>query len=94
MIPGTDVALIRLSQFSANALDDVKESIEGAKDAGAEVLIVDVRNNPGGLLEQAVSVTSQFLSDGDVLLRRTRPAHVRHTLSNAADWRLTCRLWC
>lgn len=68
MIPGTDVALIRLSQFSANALDDVKESIEGAKDAGAEALIVDVRNNPGGLLEQAVSVTSQFLSDGDVLL--------------------------
>jgi carboxyl-terminal processing protease len=68
MIPGTEVALIRLSQFSANALDDVKESIEGARAAEAEALIVDVRNNPGGLLEQAIGVTSQFLSDGDVLL--------------------------
>jgi carboxyl-terminal processing protease len=68
MVPGTDVALIRLSQFSANALDDVQNSIEQAKDAGAQALIVDVRNNPGGLLEQAISVTSQFLKDGDVLL--------------------------
>ncbi len=68
MVPGTDVALIRLSQFSANALDDITKSIEGAKDAGATALIVDVRNNPGGLLDQAVSVTSQFLQDGDVLL--------------------------
>ncbi len=68
MIPGTEVALIRLSQFSANALDDVTASIEGAKEAGAEALIVDVRNNPGGLLEQAVSVTSLFLSEGNVLL--------------------------
>lgn len=68
MIPGTEVALIRLSQFSANALEDVKAGIEGATDAGATALIVDVRNNPGGLLEQAISVTSQFLSDGDVLL--------------------------
>ncbi len=68
MIPGTQVALIRLSQFSANALSDVVASVEAAKQAGAEAMIVDVRNNPGGLLEQAVSVTSQFLTDGDVLL--------------------------
>lgn len=68
MIPGTDVALIRLSQFSANALEDVTAAIEGARQEGASALIVDVRNNPGGLLEQAISVTSQFLEDGDVLL--------------------------
>ena len=85
MIPGTDVALIRLSQFSANALDDVKESIEGAKDAGAEVLIVDVRNNPGGLLEQAVSVTRQFLSDGDVLLGASTHRHARSGTADGDD---------
>lgn len=68
MIPGTQVALIRLSQFSANALPDVVRSVNEAKQAGAEALIVDVRNNPGGLLEQAISVTSQFLKDGNVLL--------------------------
>ena len=68
MVPGTNSALIRLSQFSANALDDIQSAIEAANDAGATAMIVDVRNNPGGLLEQAVSVTSQFLTEGDVLL--------------------------
>jgi carboxyl-terminal processing protease len=42
--------------------------VEAAKEAGAEAMIVDVRNNPGGLLDQAVSVTSQFLKSGNVLL--------------------------
>jgi carboxyl-terminal processing protease len=68
MIPGTQVALIRLSQFSANAESDVVASVEAAKAAGATAMIVDVRNNPGGLLEQAIGVTSQFLTEGDVLL--------------------------
>lgn len=68
MVPGTNVAFIRLSQFSANAAPDIIQSLEEAKDAGATALIVDVRNNPGGLLEQAIKVTSQFLEDGNVLL--------------------------
>jgi carboxyl-terminal processing protease len=67
MLPGTDVALIRLSQFSANAEEQLVAAIREADDAGAGSLIVDVRNNPGGLLEQAIKVTSQFLEDGYVL---------------------------
>jgi carboxyl-terminal processing protease len=69
MLPGTQVALIRLSEFSGNALDEITQAISEAKDAGAESLIVDVRNNPGGLLNQAIGVTSQFLKDGNVLQR-------------------------
>ncbi len=68
MVPGTTVALIRLSQFTANAAPNVIESLNAAREAGATALIVDVRNNPGGLLEQAVRVTSQFLREGNVLL--------------------------
>jgi len=67
MLPGTKVALIRLSQFSANATDEMVTALTEAKAAGATSLIVDVRSNPGGLLEQAIDVTSQFLSDGNVL---------------------------
>jgi len=67
MLPGSDVALIRLSQFSADATDELTEAIREAEAAGATRLIMDVRNNPGGLLEQAISVTSQFLTDGYVL---------------------------
>lgn len=68
MVPGTTVALIRLSQFSQNADRDVMAALEGAQATGATGLIVDVRNDPGGLLDQAVNVTSQFLTDGNVLL--------------------------
>jgi carboxyl-terminal processing protease len=67
MLPGTDVALVRLSQFSANAEDELVTAIREARAAGATGLIVDVRNNPGGLLDQAIKVTSQFLKDGNVL---------------------------
>lgn len=67
MFPGTSIALIRLSQFSANANGELETALREAEAAGATGLVLDVRNNPGGLLEQAVRVTSQFLSDGNVL---------------------------
>jgi carboxyl-terminal processing protease len=69
MVPGSQVAVIRLSQFSANLDDNVIKAVGEAKAAGAEALILDVRNNPGGLLEQAIKVTSEFLKQGDVLLQ-------------------------
>jgi carboxyl-terminal processing protease len=68
MVPGTKTAVIRLNQFSANAEPNIQESLRAGMEAGAESLIVDVRNNPGGLLDQAIRVTSQFLKGGDVLL--------------------------
>ncbi len=67
MVPGENVALIRLSQFSDGASKDVADAIKEAKEAGAKALIFDLRNNPGGLLQEAVKVTSQFLTEGNVL---------------------------
>jgi carboxyl-terminal processing protease len=69
MAPGTKVGVIRLTQFSAILNDELMTAIKEAKAAGATQLVVDVRNNPGGLLDQAVKVTSQFLKDGNVLLQ-------------------------
>ena len=69
MLPGTNAALIRLSQFSANLGEELVKTIEAARAAGATHLVLDVRNNPGGLLEQAINVSSQFLKEGNVLLQ-------------------------
>lgn len=69
MAPGTKVAVIRMTQFNANLDDELKKSVQEAEAAGATQFVVDVRNNPGGLLEQAVKVTSEFLKDGNVLLQ-------------------------
>lgn len=68
LIPNTQIGLIRLSQFSEQATEQIVEAAQAAKAAGATSLIVDVRNNPGGLLDQAIGVTSQFLTEGNVLL--------------------------
>ena len=67
MIPGTDVAMVRLGQFNANASKQIINAIREAEDAGATSLVVDLRNNPGGLLEQVIKVTSEFVEGGNVL---------------------------
>ena len=68
MLPD-NTAHIKLSQFSEKATDEMKQALAEAKEQGAEQLILDLRNNPGGLLEQAIGVTSQFLPEGEVVLR-------------------------
>ncbi|MSP14248.1 MAG: S41 family peptidase [Chloroflexi bacterium] len=67
LIPGTDIAHIQISQFASTANTQLVKALNDAKKAGARGLIVDVRNDPGGLLDQSVEVTSQFLKDGLVL---------------------------
>lgn len=63
MLPGK-VALIRLSEFTPGATDGVKKALEEAKAKGATRLILDLRNNPGGLVFEALGVASQFLPEG------------------------------
>ncbi|MFN8474540.1 MAG: S41 family peptidase [Anaerolineae bacterium] len=75
MLPGTKIADIRLSQFGARASNELQQAIDAARAAGAAGLILDLRNNPGGLLNEAVSVTSQFIDSGNVLLQRDRAGH-------------------
>ena len=64
---GDKIAHIRVTSFNADSADKLAETIQEAVDAGAEGLIIDVRDNPGGLLSSAIDVTSQFLEDGLVL---------------------------
>ena len=72
IVPGTKIAHIRLNQYSANASEELRAAIDDAKKGGATGIIFDLRNNPGGLLSEAVNVTSEFLKEGNVLLQRDR----------------------
>ena len=70
-LPGTTVAYVRISAFSDGATEELRETL--AEVQGEEAitgLLLDLRNNPGGLLDEAVGITSQFVESGDVLLRR------------------------
>jgi carboxyl-terminal processing protease len=64
LIPGTDVAHLRLSSFSENSAEKLAEMIAEARGGGARRFILDLRDNPGGLVEQAEEVAAQFLQAG------------------------------
>ena len=61
------LAHLRVTSFAETTADEVREALEQVRDFEAAGLILDVRNNPGGLLQSVVDVTSHFLEDGLVL---------------------------
>jgi carboxyl-terminal processing protease len=73
-----DVGYIRVSQFNEQTTENLKRAIdELTKQIPADKLkgfILDLRNNPGGLLDQAISVTDAFLDKGEIVSTRGRNA--------------------
>ena len=71
-----DVAVLRLMRFSEQAYVGIKNAIEEIykerSGTAPKGLILDLRNNPGGLVDQAVYVTDAFLKQGAVVLTRGR----------------------
>ena len=70
LLPGTTIAQVRIAGFSERVADDLAAAIEAAVAQGATGLILDLRNNPGGLLSEAVSVAGRFLPDDTVVVLR------------------------
>jgi carboxyl-terminal processing protease len=73
---GGDIGYIRISSFNEQTTDGLKKAIADlAKEIPQDKLagyVVDLRNNPGGLLDQAVSVSSTFMTRGEVVSTRGR----------------------
>src|SRR6478736_6015193 len=73
-----DIGYIRINRFNEQTTDGLKKAIASiSKEIPADKLagyVVDLRNNPGGLLDQAVSVSSAFMSRGEVVSTRGRTA--------------------
>ena len=73
---GGDIGYIRISSFNEQTTDGLRKAISDiSKQIPAEKLagyVVDLRNNPGGLLDQAVSVSSTFMARGEVVSTRGR----------------------
>jgi carboxyl-terminal processing protease len=70
-----DVGYIRLSVFSENADQGVRDAIkklQAESHGKVRGYILDLRNNPGGLLDQAVSVANDFLNTGEIVSTRAR----------------------
>lgn len=61
------VGYIRLSQFSANAPQAVAEAIQALQDQGAQSYILDLRNNPGGLLQAGIDIARFWLPESTIV---------------------------
>jgi len=61
------IGYIRLSQFSANATDTIAHQIAELEQQGAKGFILDLRNNPGGLLQAGIEVARLWLDSGTVV---------------------------
>jgi carboxyl-terminal processing protease len=61
------IGYIRLYDFGQRATDQFKIGLQELLDQGAEALIVDLRNNPGGYLQASVDITSHFIDEGLIL---------------------------
>ncbi len=70
-----DVGYLQLNLFTNNSDEVVHEALRELVDDGAESLIFDLRNNPGGSLDSSVEIASEFLSDG-LVLRTEAPDRV------------------
>ncbi len=87
---GGDIGYIRISSFNEQtteglkkALGDISKQIPPEKLAG---YIVDLRNNPGGLLDEAVSVSSAFMARGEVVSTRGRtPEETQRFTAHGGD---------
>ena len=78
LIEGTDVAHVFLSSFSDESARELRGAFEEARSAGARRFVLDLRNNPGGRLDQAVEMAGYFLEPGSV-------AYVRKEASDGRE---------
>lgn len=65
--PAAKVGYIRLSQFNANATMEVAHAIHRLEKQGATSYVLDLRNNPGGLLQAGVEVARLWLNEGTIV---------------------------
>jgi len=73
---GDDVGYIRITQFNEQTTDGLKQAINDLNgQLGSDKVkgyVIDLRNNPGGLLDQAISVSDTFLDKGEIVSTRGR----------------------
>ena len=85
LIPGSDVAHVRLSSFSNDSAEKLREAFEASRAAGARRFVLDLRNNAGGSLDQAVEIAGYFLKPGSVVYIRKNASGEREEIKVEAS---------
>ncbi len=72
-----NIGYVRLSQFSSDSAYKLSKALKSLLDQGATRLILDLRSNPGGLLSEAVEVSSLFIKEGVVVIEKLKDGEER-----------------
>ncbi len=68
-----NIGYLRLTSFNDNSSDQIEKQINRlTKNKNVEAFILDLRNNPGGLLSQAIKITDFFLENGEIVSTKSR----------------------
>ncbi len=82
------VGYIELNPFSQSSADELQSAVDSLKRGGMRSLILDLRNNPGGLLDEGIAVSELFLNPGqEILSTRGRAPRSTHAYEDAAPQR-------
>ncbi len=71
-----DIAYIKVTQFGEDTMGLMEKAIDNIKAKNAKAVIVDMRSNPGGLLDVAIDMTSMFIKNGVVVQRKYKDGHI------------------
>jgi carboxyl-terminal processing protease len=82
---GKAIGYLRFTQFTQDSAAQLQQQVHAMLKAGAQGLVLDLRDNPGGLLEQAIGVASLFIKSGTIVTTRGRnqPTTVYTALGDA-----------
>jgi carboxyl-terminal processing protease len=89
-IMGDHIGYVRLTEFRENSYSELHRALENLKAQGADSLILDLRNNPGGLLDVAVRIAEDFLPAGRTIVstkgRHTSDDYTAKSENNRGDF--------
>src|SRR6266571_1131896 len=86
---GNGIFYLRLRQFQEQSPHDIENALERFDKAGMKALVLDLRNDPGGLLTAAVEITEKFIDDGKLVVYtegRVRNQNMRFTAHAKHTW--------
>jgi carboxyl-terminal processing protease len=78
-----NVAYVRITTFNENTIVELKKAISNLNKEGIKGIILDLRNNPGGLLDQAVAVSEYFINSGVIVTIKGRTPNSNTVISSS-----------
>ena len=74
MLPNSRIGYLKLDKFTSQSTNEMKAALQGLHQQGMQSLVMDLRGNPGGLLNVAVEISDLFLPNGTIVSTRGRNA--------------------